>query len=49
MSSYKLNRDDVLACMMLKIFVPKYKDYEIIRSRDEEKFNEYEVLVDVGH
>ena len=33
--SKHFNRDDVLACMMLKNFVTKYKDYQIIRSRDE--------------
>lgn len=39
--------DDALACFMLKC-LPKFKDAEIIRSRDESKLAECDVVVDVG-
>lgn len=39
--------DEVLACYMLK-HLPEYKDAEIIRTRDMVKFNECDIVVDVG-
>lgn len=39
--------DDALACFMLKC-LPKFKDAEIIRTRDEALLKDCDVVVDVG-
>ncbi|CAH2054119.1 unnamed protein product, partial [Iphiclides podalirius] len=39
--------DEVLACCMLKV-LPEYKDAEIVRTRNMEKLNECDIVVDVG-
>lgn len=39
--------DDAMACFMLKC-LPKFKDAEIIRSRDESVLKDCDVVVDVG-
>lgn len=39
--------DEVLACFMLKN-LPQYKDAEIIRTRDLNKLNDCDIVVDVG-
>ncbi|XP_038207333.1 MYG1 exonuclease [Zerene cesonia] len=39
--------DEVLACFMLQQ-LPEYKDAEIIRTRDMEKLNACDIVVDVG-
>ncbi|KAI2796007.1 hypothetical protein BLOT_016211 [Blomia tropicalis] len=39
--------DEALACYLLKR-LPQYKDGEIIRSRDTEKLNQCDIVVDVG-
>lgn len=39
--------DDALACFMLKC-LPKFKDAEIIRTRDESLLKDCDVVVDVG-
>lgn len=39
--------DDALACFMLKC-LPRYKEAQIIRSRDESILKECDVVVDVG-
>lgn len=39
--------DDVTACFMLKQ-LDRFKDHEIIRTRDSEKLAEAEIIVDVG-
>ncbi|XP_050355102.1 MYG1 exonuclease [Nymphalis io] len=39
--------DDVLACFLLKR-LPEFKDAEIIRTRDLEKINQCDIVVDVG-
>ena len=33
---------------MLTKYVNKYKDYKILRTRQDDKLNECEILVDVG-
>ncbi|XP_045538166.1 MYG1 exonuclease [Papilio machaon] len=39
--------DEVLACCMLKL-LPNFKDAEIVRTRDMEKLNTCDIVVDVG-
>lgn len=39
--------DEALACFMLKC-LPKFKNAEIIRSRDESVLKECDIVVDVG-
>ncbi|XP_026500147.2 MYG1 exonuclease [Vanessa tameamea] len=39
--------DEVLACFLLKR-LPEFKDAEIIRTRDMEKLNQCDIVVDVG-
>lgn len=39
--------DDALACFMLKC-LPKFKDAQVIRSRDETILKDCDVVVDVG-
>uniref|UniRef100_F6ZCS4 Uncharacterized protein n=1 Tax=Ciona intestinalis TaxID=7719 RepID=F6ZCS4_CIOIN len=39
--------DEVLACYLLKL-LPKYKDAEIVRTRDTEILNNCDIVVDVG-
>lgn len=39
--------DDVLACFLLKE-LPQFKDAKVIRTRDENKLRECDVVVDVG-
>jgi uncharacterized UPF0160 family protein len=40
--------DEVLACVMLTKYTDKYHGAEIIRSRDEKKLEECDIIVDVG-
>lgn len=39
--------DDALACWMLKL-LPEYKTAEIVRTRNPDKLNECDIVVDVG-
>lgn len=39
--------DDVTACYMLKQ-LPRFKDHDIVRTRDEELLGKCEIIVDVG-
>ncbi|ANQ08908.1 Uncharacterized protein PCOAH_00034170 [Plasmodium coatneyi] len=45
--SGRFHTDEILATVMLK-FLPEYKDAKIIRTRDQEKLNQCDVVVDVG-
>ena len=40
--------DEVLACAMLKNYVPEFQDAKIIRSRDPEVWKTTDILLDVG-
>ncbi len=39
--------DEVLACAMLK-HLPQFKDAEIVRTRDQSKLDQCDIVVDVG-
>ena len=43
----KFHCDEALACYMLKL-LPEYSNAEIIRTRDPDRLNSCDVVVDVG-
>lgn len=45
--SGRFHTDEILATVMLK-FLPEYKDAKIIRTRDQQKLDKCDVVVDVG-
>ncbi|GAW81764.1 hypothetical protein, conserved [Plasmodium gonderi] len=45
--SGRFHTDEILASVMLK-FLPEYKDAKIIRTRDQEKLDKCDIVIDVG-
>ncbi|SBS85198.1 conserved protein, unknown function [Plasmodium ovale] len=45
--SGRFHTDEILASVMLK-FLPEYKDAKIIRTRDQDKLDKCDIVIDVG-
>ena len=46
--SGQFHLDEVLACFLLRTYIPEYKNCSIIRSRDPAVWAQCHTLVDVG-